>query len=92
LIDWIKSLSSRIFLSEILACYVPDFEMSFFLIKGIGEAKPLASNVTDEGRALNRWVEFGVRSSEFACVVDQNLTDYVLLGTCTKSVGTLSKI
>ncbi|KPA10630.1 secreted protein containing Outer membrane protein, OmpA/MotB [Candidatus Magnetomorum sp. HK-1] len=27
-------------------------------IKGMGKAKPLASNLTDEGRALNRRVEF----------------------------------
>jgi len=31
--------------------------MTFFLIKGMGEAKQLASNVPDEGRALNRRVE-----------------------------------
>lgn len=59
----------NLLLSELRAIVVSDYFQSLglkpeqFIVKGLGETSPLASNKTQEGRAKNRRVEFSLTPS-----------------------------
>jgi outer membrane protein OmpA-like peptidoglycan-associated protein len=64
--DWIGSRADNLRLSEDRATAVKEYligngiDASRIVAKGYGEDKPVMSNLTDEGRMLNRRVEFTV--------------------------------